>query len=778
VITTFLKLALILSRTGSLKWEYKGSGITVEKKEKRIFLNEKGVKTMVKGDIFKKLICLSLLLLLICGLIVSNILTVNGSYKVREVKVQYDGYTLEGSLFIPKAVLEMTGEYTAAQPGEFVRQSPAVVMQGGGSANRYIMYPHMIEFIKRGFVVFAIDAYTHGASENYNAGWGVYSQVHDALKYLHSLNFVDDAHVGYMGHSQGGSAAMMALKNYAGYYTLPDKLFNMLHDELGVEITPEQVDAQDADAVAAILPDYEQGYYESRKTEIVEEFNDSRVSFGIILGMATGAAPPLRSKEFPNVDPACVEVGGVPVTRNIYANIGNIVTLSDESIGMNALKPMQISSTKELAQSPYLRAFFGTGDKPVQLDTIYEVHNTKDENFALSTSLGVINENSYNNAAVINAGDSYSLRMLTMYPGWHNTNHFSQKDISTAANFAVLATGYNNGYLKETGGTGAVGYNDTHTWKTAFAFTYIGFFALILLTMSVAAVIFKTGSFSAAVCEPIEAQASKKDKKVWLFTLLVVILPVVLITPLMNNSIFKASWFAKFDRICPIAFWSICCALILLILMIIKWKKYDSKNTDLTFREFYGITGSVKTIALTLFAAFLTWTVFMIVINVYYRVFNSANFTIALPFLHMTFQLTPISTERFIDYFFYFLYFLPYWIIGGMLVNSARMRDMSETKNTLIITLLNLIPIALFVYISYAGNIITGGTKAVLGLNWATLIQMQGLTLAIPVAVVISRVLYKRTGSVLPGALINSMIFTLPFMCTVVSYTVSSMPIR
>lgn len=145
-----------------------------------------------------------------------------------------------------------------------------------------------------------------------------------------------------------------------------------------------------------------------------------------------------------------------------------------------------------MAQSPYLRAFFGTGDDPVQLDTIYEVHNTQDENFALSTSLGQINENSYNNAAVINAGDNYSLRMLTMYPGWHNTNHFSQKDISTAANFAVLATGYNNGYLKETGGAGAVGYNDTHTWKIAFAFTYIGFFALILLTMSVAAVIFKT----------------------------------------------------------------------------------------------------------------------------------------------------------------------------------------------------------------------------------------------------------------------------------------------
>ena len=181
---------------------------------------------------------------------------------------------------------------------------------------------------------------------------------------------------------------------------------------------------------------------------------------------------------------------------------------------------------------------------------------------------------------------------------------------------------------------------------------------------------------------------------------------------------------------------------------------------------------------LIFFGAFIAWALFMTTVNVYYKLFNSANFTVALPKLNMTVEFTPISTERYIDYFFYFLYFLPYWVVGGMLVNSARMKDMPEWLNTVIITLANLIPIAIFVYVSYAGNIVTGGTKTVLGLNWATLIQMQGLTIAIPIGVVISRVLYKRTGSVLPGALLNSAIFTLPFMCTVVAYTVSSMPVR
>ena len=44
---------------------------------------------------------------------------------------------------------------------------------------------------------------------------------------------------------------MEALQQFAGYYTEQDLLLNLLHDELGVEISEEQVAAQDADAVAA-----------------------------------------------------------------------------------------------------------------------------------------------------------------------------------------------------------------------------------------------------------------------------------------------------------------------------------------------------------------------------------------------------------------------------------------------------------------------------------------------------------------------------------------------
>lgn len=724
------------------------------------------MKAYVKNHLFQSIVCICLVVLLICGLFVASILSDGGRYKIREVRIQYDGYDLEGTMFIPKEALEKKGDATMWTTGENVNKVPGVVMQGGGTANRYIMYPVAIELVKRGFAVFAIDSYNHGTSERYDRGWGVHSQVRDALTYMHSLNFVDPNNIGYCGHSQGGMGCMEALQQFAGYYTEQDMLLNMLYDELGVEITPEQVAAQDADAVAAGLNEYEKRIYETRKAEILEDYNSTRVSFALVEGMATGSAPPLKSMEFPNMDPTVVEVAGVSVMRNIQANIGNFVSNSDETIGRNATEIMQIASTKELPTSPFMRAFFGTGDETVQSDILYSVNDSANEEAVLSTVLGQINEDSWADENVQEAMQNHSLRMFTTFTGWHNTNHYNEENINAVANFAVLATGYNNGYLSETGGAGAAAYDDTNTWKLYYAATVIGFIALITMTVSVAVLIFRSRGFESVVKDALEPQDSKKDPMVWIFTAIVVILPVLLITPLMNNNKIPKSPIFQIDQSNQVIFWALCCAVILLVLMIIKWNCFDKKKTELTFCQFYGISVNGKTVLFSVMGIFATWAIFMTTIYVYYRLFNSANFTLKLPILNMSYEFTPISTSRYIHYLLYSLYMLPYWLVGGMLVNSARMKDMPEWLNTIIIAAMNLIPVALFVYISYAGVIASGGTKEILGLNWGHLINMLGLTIAIPIGVIVSRVLYKRTGNVIPGSLLNAALFALPLMCT------------
>lgn len=724
------------------------------------------MKAYMKNHLFQSIVCICLVVLLICGLSVASILSDGGRYKIREVRIQYDGYDLEGTLFIPKEALEKEGDATMWTTGENINKVPGVVMQGGGTANRYIMYPVAIELVKRGFAVFAIDSYNHGMSERYDRGWGVYSQVRDALKYMHSLSFVDPDNIGYCGHSQGGMGCMDALQQFAGYYTEQDLLLNMLHDELGVEITAEQVAAQDADAVAAGLSDYEKGIYESRKVEIIEDYNSTRVSFALVEGTATGSAIPLKSMEFPNMNPAVVEVGGVPVMRNIQANVGNFISNSDETIGRITTAIMEIASTKELPTSPYMRAFFGTGDEAVQSDILYSVNDSVNEEAVPSTVLGQINEDSWADESVQAAMQNHSLRMFTTFTGWHNTSHYNEKNINAVANFAVLATGYNNGYLAETGGAGAVAYDDTNSWKPYYIATVFGFIALITMTVSAAVLIFKSRSFEPVVKEAIEPQSSKKDPAVWIFTAIVVILPVLLFTPLMNNNKIPKSPLFQIDQGNPIIFWALCCAVILLVLMIIKWHCFDKKRTTLSFCQFYGISVNGKTVFFSVIGVFAAWAIFMTTIYVYYRLFNSANFTLKLPILNMSYEFTPISTSRYIHYLLYALYMLPYWIIGGMLVNSARMKDMPDWLNAIIIAAMNMIPVALFVYISYAGVIASGGTQEILGLNWGRLVDMQGLTIAIPIGVIVSRVLYKRTGNVIPGALLNAAFFALPLMCT------------
>lgn len=727
----------------------------------------------------KLIVCISLIIIIITGMVVSNTLSVNGDYLVQETKIQKDGYTLVGTLYVPKVALAKDGDVTLTSNGNNTNKVPAVITHGGGSANRYVQQAHIVEIIKRGIVVFAIDCYTHGESDDYAEGWNAYAHVHDAIEYVHSLNFVDKSQVGYWGHSQGGNAAMLAMMGYSGYYTLEDKLLNMLHDELNVDITAEMVAAQNPDAVAEKLDDYGKGYYDLRKSEVIEEYNDLRISFGITEGMATGEGPYVNLLELaPNIEPSVVEVGGIPVIRDIQANTMCTLAMGDEALAQRSLEEMGISGSYELPQAAATRALFGTGDETVELSTLYSVNRSDTTEQALSTNLGAFDENSWSDASVQQAADQKTLRSLIMYPGWHNSNHYSQDDIASIANFISIATGYNNGYVAETGGVGAVSFDDTQTWKLTHGANTIAFFALLVLAVALAASLLGEKQFAAAHCLKSPAQQSKKSVGSWMFIVLIAVVPILLITPFMSNNFINASIITKFDRINPIVSWSLLCAILLFGIIIVKWFAYDKKRVQVSFREFYGLAGNAKSIFVSLGGVLIAWFIIVIVIYLYNQIFNGANFMAAFPALNFPSQFTVLSTERYVDWFLYFLYFLPFWIVSGMFMTSGRMRDLSGWRYTLIQVVLNFIPFAAFVYITYFGYMNTGGAETVLGLNWATTIQMLGLGFALPISVIFQRVLYKRTNSCLPGAMLNSMIFTLPFICTVVGYTVSSMPIN
>ncbi|MGQ9780526.1 MAG: alpha/beta fold hydrolase [Bacillota bacterium] len=271
-----------------------------------------------------------------------NVMSNNGKIIVKEVIISPYGGDLAASMYIPKLALETD------KTGNFINSVPAVIVNSGFTNSRTYLDNVAIELARCGFAVIQIDMYGHGHSESINnRGFSVPPSpfdddvslcgAMDALAYLRTLGFIDQTRIGMCGHSLGGAATGRMAEKSAGFYTLQDKLLNMLHSEFGVSVTAEQVAAQDADAVAAAtLSEKDFALYKVRKAQIVNEHNRALRNFLIFDAGASGC------------DPHVVEVAGIPVWRDLQANLGLVMNLSGHGGGGLKNKDAALSSPATL----------------------------------------------------------------------------------------------------------------------------------------------------------------------------------------------------------------------------------------------------------------------------------------------------------------------------------------------------------------------------------------------------------------------------------------------
>ncbi len=697
------------------------------------------------------LLALCLVILIITGAVTSNTFTDGGSYTVENTRIAYDGYTLSGSLYVPKAALEKD------EDGNFINKVPGVVAHGGGGTTRSVQEDIAIELVQRGFVVFTLDAFNHGLSDRYDYGSHRgdpgFRHVDYAVRYLHSLEFVDDTNIGYTGHSQGSKASQWAANRYAGYYTLQDLLLIMLHDELGVEISNEQVAAQDADAIAAELNEYDQGYYASRKAEIAYDYENSRIKW--VLGQGTFCNE--------TTAPTVVDVAGNSVMRNIQCNVAFAMPLENETgiprDGGPDPEPVIWHETEEG------RLLYGTGEEDIGNLTLYSVNLSDNDQQAASDVLETMDGESWKDETVRAAADAGTLRMLYEFTGWHTANYHNQGNIDAVVEFACISTGYNNGYLAETGGDGAVSMGDS-TWRIYEVANVVALGTLLVLIGVIAIVMLRARFSEPLLAELPPAPLKKKDPVAWATLVAVVLIPLLLMAVCINNNPFTANTFpTQHNRVTNVAFWSVISAIVLFVLMIVKWHLLDKKKTSLSFCEFFGVKINGKKLLISLAYAFAVLAIIYGVIWLYQDIFNGAAFNLQY-FNTVHFKI--ISTERYLDLIMYAIYFLPFWLVSGMFVNSFRMSDMPDWLTTTIQAVLNCLGIGAYVTLQYMGYIWSGGTHAMFGLNWNSTYLVVGLILAMPASVVYSRKIYNRTGSIIPGALVNTLIFTLMQMNNVV----------
>lgn len=162
----------------------------------------------MKSKNWGKLLVIALVLCLVGAMGASMIQSNFGKVEITDVVIRTSAGEYTGYLFVPENA-------TAENP------APAIVTSHGYLNNREMQDLNYVELARRGYVVFAQDAYNHGNSGVLQDGVGSAAQhstagMVDAVEYLYTLDFVDQSRIGVTGHSMGGGYSNATAAYYSG----------------------------------------------------------------------------------------------------------------------------------------------------------------------------------------------------------------------------------------------------------------------------------------------------------------------------------------------------------------------------------------------------------------------------------------------------------------------------------------------------------------------------------------------------------------------------------
>lgn len=705
------------------------------------------------------LVAICLAVIMICGLIMSVIKTDGGKISVKEVVISPYGADLSMTIYTPASALETD------EAGNFIHQGeyPAILVNSGYNNDRTALNNVANELARCGFVVVSHDMYGHGHSDvATNRGYGNVPDpfagdmsllgAYDVLDYLRSLDYVDQTRVGMVGHSLGGAAVGSMVATTAGFYTLPDKLLNLLHDEFGVSISADQVAEQDADAIAkASLRGEELAAYALRKAEITEEYNRG-VRNAIVLDANPGFSEP---KE--------VEVAGNPVWRDVQANFALFANISG-GLSKGAENP-------EYCLSSELTLNFLSQDTAVKRDTWYSLNLSAGTGKALSTEVGDF-YTAPSDETMRALSENHSLRALIQPWGWHDFTCLSSETATAAVQFFITTLAYNNGDIAvESEAPNALSLS-TGSWKVQETASGIAFIALLVMILPLINLLLGSRAFESMRGEPAAPVNSKVTPVLIAATLIALLVPVCTYSKgvgwAMNA---QAGPFSTIQIATQTAFWSFIMALVIFAVITVKYYAYDKKHLGVSFRDMYGLRISGKNLAKSLALGFLVFAVIAGLLVFFYGAFNGAKMRIT-PLGKVVFA--SLADHQYYSYFLYALYFFPFYFVNSMMVNSSRFKNMSETKNMYVVAAINcsgmlvlgLIQILLGLYLKGAPLIPTVPGSS------ATIYNLPFFAITLFIAAIFSRKLYLKTGSSIPGAILNAVVFTFP---TIQSYAYYSL---
>ncbi len=161
-------------------------------------------------------VCIAIALMLVSMIGASVVQTSGGSVTVKQLYWETsEGYAMSGLLFVPNGV-------------SATHKAPAIVTSHGMFNDKEMQDPNFVELSRRGYVVLAMDMFSHGDSQPVPNIGVLMTGAYEAVKMVSTLGYVDTSKIGLTGHSLGGMSINTAIMedNVAPKQLISAALFN------------------------------------------------------------------------------------------------------------------------------------------------------------------------------------------------------------------------------------------------------------------------------------------------------------------------------------------------------------------------------------------------------------------------------------------------------------------------------------------------------------------------------------------------------------------------
>lgn len=324
----------------------------------------------------------------------------------------------------------------------------------------------------------------------------------------------------------------------------------------------------------------------------------------------------------------------------------------------------------------------------------------------------------------------------------HPWSHFSQRSTVATISFFEQALGAPNP-LPAT----------DQIWQWKVVANTVGLGAFFAFIVSLALVLVKRPFFAEVGSETmVEPRPANKAGKTWFFVSVIIcaILCTVIYLPIMNtvpsNSTADIGW--PQSQALGIGTWAAACGAISIVSMLISYFAYSKKN---------GVNPAAIGLKIAPRKALKTILLALIVIAAAFGCIAVADYFFMADFRIWTLAVKAFGAEKLGVSLWYVLFFLVYYVANSVAVNCFNYNDVGGKHrwiNTTILAVAAVLPAPVLLLIQYI-PFLSGSPMTWPGNNMQV-VWLFPMLVILPLAVVISRMIYRRTNNpYLPGLIMG-----------------------